>query len=243
MEEKAYKTMFENFKQAAKEVFLTKEEKKSDADQEDDDNRQIEDIVLERADEEVKKEEQEETKASKVKLDEAVTIQEKQKNELPKKVKTIAANNEVDTGFISESTKIQGDIITDSNLMFAGEIKGNIESKNNIVASGKVYGNIACKDLEINEAIIEGNITVQESVKVLMGSKIVGDVSAKSAVVNGHIEGNVMVKNDIKIYKNACIIGDISAGTMYVEDGAVIKGVVNPFVINNEEDKENKEND
>lgn len=29
MEEKAYKTMFENFKQAAKEVFLTKEEKRA----------------------------------------------------------------------------------------------------------------------------------------------------------------------------------------------------------------------
>ena len=45
-------------------------------------------------------------------------------------------DKEADTGFISSTTKIQGDIITESNLMFAGEIKGNIESKNSVVVSG-----------------------------------------------------------------------------------------------------------
>ncbi|NLA52444.1 MAG: polymer-forming cytoskeletal protein [Alcaligenaceae bacterium] len=240
MEERAYKTVLENFKQAAKEVFLPKESKRNGTNNKEHDmDSQMRSNVVGLNSEKIKKDdEREKTIELKLISDEAEAKPEKQKYAFTKKVSTPEPVKEVDTGLISESTKIEGDITTDSNLVFAGEIKGNIESKNNIIVSGKVYGNINCKDVEINEAVIEGNITVQESVKILEGSIIVGDVSANTAVVNGNIAGNVKIKNDIKIYKNAYIIGDITASTMYVEDGAVIKGVVNILAMNKEENEE-----
>lgn len=235
MEEKTYKTVFENFKQAAKEVFQTKDGHNEEYEMNDNDK--MGSSASERTDEMVKKDEGRKETNLKAISDDAAAKPQKQKGSYLKRPQETKSDKEADTGFISSTTKIQGDIITESNLMFAGEIKGNIESKNSVVVSGNVSGNITCKDVEINEAVIEGSITVQESVKVMKGSRIKGDITAYSAVINGDVEGNVTVKKDVKIYKNACVIGDISAGTMHVDDGAVIKGTVS-ILVNSEEDNE-----
>jgi len=54
------------------------------------------------------------------------------------------AITQIVTTFITEPTKIQGSIITDSNIEIAEEIQGNIDSKNTVTVTGNVHGDIKC---------------------------------------------------------------------------------------------------
>lgn len=132
-----------------------------------------------------------------------------------------------ETAYIPKGTKIKGDLSTHSNLTFAGEIEGDISSRRNVVVTGKIHGDTKCKDAEIKGAAIQGNINVSQLITFERGSSIVGNVSAGSGTIDGKVEGNLTIKEDIRICENGCVIGDITAGSISVEKGAVIKGQVN----------------
>ena len=93
------------------------------------DNDKMGSSASERTDEMVKKDEGRKETNLKAISDDAAAKPQKQKGSYLKRLQETKSDKEADTGFISSTTKIQGDIITESNLMFAGEIKGNIESK------------------------------------------------------------------------------------------------------------------
>lgn len=222
-----HKEKLKNFKQAAKEVFSLKTEKLSKNHDKDDENNQRKGNVLELGDENTELSVPPNEGARKKEIAKKIIekpVVYKQNSYSETSARAVTKN---ETTFITESTKIQGSIITDSNIVIAGEIQGDIESKNTVVATGKVYGDIKCKDAEINGANIEGNITVLEILTVGQDSIIVGDLSANNGKIDGKIKGNVAVMFDVKIHKDAFIIGDISANSISVENGAIIQGGVN----------------
>lgn len=133
---------------------------------------------------------------------------------------------EMNTAFVTESTRIVGSIITDSDIVIAGEIQGDVESTNTVVGLGKVLGNIKCKDAEMSGAYIEGDIAASEMLTVGKDSVIVGDLSANDGMIAGKIKGNIDMKSDVQIAKEATVLGDISASSINVERGAVIQGSV-----------------
>lgn len=207
--EKESKGMFDNFKQAASEVFSKKEE-------------------------EVKKPDLYggAATASGVKsVDEGFGKDAAKK---PEKTWRFQQNDKVDddidndeTAYIPKGTKIKGDLTTHSNLTFAGEIEGDIDSRKNVVVTGKIHGDMKCKDAEVKGASIQGNINVSQVIAFERGSSIVGNLSAGNGTIDGKVEGNLSIKEDIRICENGIVIGDITAGSISVEKGAVIKGQVN----------------
>lgn len=203
--EKESKGMFENFKQAASEVFSRKEEepKKSN-------------LYAGAAD----------THTAAKPGDDAFSKKPDKTWRFPQRDEKLEEDND-ETAYIPKGTKIKGDITTLSNLTFAGEIEGDIESRKSIVVTGRVHGDMKCRSAEIKGATIQGNITVEEALSFEHGSNIAGNLTAGSGTVDGKIEGNINVKDDIRICEHGCVIGDITAGSISVEKGAVIKGQVN----------------
>lgn len=207
--EKEQKGMFDNFKQAASEVFSKKEEEEKKANP-----------FGGAAD------------TSAVKTNDNGFGKDAGKK--PEKTwrfqKDDTVDNDVEndeTAYIPKGTKIKGDLTTHSNLTFAGEIEGDIESRKNIVVTGKVHGDMKCRDAEVKGASVQGNINVSQVIAFERGSSIVGNLSAGNGTIDGKVEGNLSIKEDIRICENGCVIGDITAGSISVEKGAVIKGQVN----------------
>lgn len=136
-------------------------------------------------------------------------------------------NSEIKTTFITEQTKIQGSIISESNVEIAGEIKGNVESKRTVIVMGKIHGNVDCKDAEFNGAHIEGDVTVVHLLEIGRDSVVVGDVTAENGRIAGKVKGTVAIKQELEIAKEALVLGDISANMVSVAKGAVIQGGMN----------------
>jgi|GEM_PF-1729303 len=207
--EKEQKGMFDNFKQAASEVFSKKEEEEKKANS-----------FGGAAD----------TPAVKTNDNGFGKDAGKKPEKSWRFQKDDPLDNDVDndeTAYIPKGTKIKGDLTTHSNLTFAGEIEGDIESRKNIVVTGKVHGDMKCRDAEVKGASVQGNINVSQVIAFERGSSIVGNLSAGNGTIDGKVEGNLSIKEDIRICENGCVIGDITAGSISVEKGAVIKGQVN----------------
>jgi len=209
--EKESKGMFDNFKQAASEVFSKKEEEEQKSPN----------VYGAAADTTaVKPNSSPLGKDTGKKPEKSWRFQQKDDN----------GDDDMDndeTAYIPKGTKIKGDLSTHSNLTFAGEIEGDIESRKNVVVTGKIHGDTKCRDAEIKGASIQGNINVSQVIAFERGSSIVGNLSAGNGTIDGKVEGNMNIKEDIRICENGCVIGDISAGSISVEKGAVIKGQVN----------------
>jgi len=81
------------------------------------------------------------------------------------------------TNRIVEGTTIKGDIISQADFRFDGELIGNFQSKGKIVIgpAGSVTGDIICKNADI-EGKINGKIQVSEILNVKHKASIHGEV-------------------------------------------------------------------
>lgn len=83
-------------------------------------------------------------------------------------------------------------------------IKGDIRSECNIVLEGKVHG----------------NVTTTEKLESFVGSEVVGNVKARSALIGGKVTGNVACDERISVDQQTKVVGDLSA------DEITISGIV-----------------
>jgi cytoskeletal protein CcmA (bactofilin family) len=93
-------------------------------------------------------------------------------------------------------------------LALGTTIEGNISTTESIRLDGTVIGNVSC----------ERRLVLGE------GSRIVGDVKANEASVNGNIDGNVIVRGLLQLLKTGKIKGSIRAEELKVEQGASYEG-------------------
>lgn len=129
-----------------------------------------------------------------------------------------------ETTVISKATRITGSISSDCSLEVLGTIEGNVECLGKLSVVGTVKGNCKGAEVYINTERLNGNIESESSVKIGVGTVVIGDVNGTSAVIAGAVKGEVDISGPVVIDSTAIIKGNINAKSIQINNGAVIDG-------------------
>ena len=112
--------------------------------------------------------------------------------------KSMATNSEKFDTIVGRTTTIQGNMVLLDSIRIDGRVLGNIES---------------APDCKIAVAIgPTGEVT--------------GDVKAHRVMVAGTVFGNIHAADRVELQKDSSVQGDISYGSIAVEHGAKLSGLV-----------------
>lgn len=128
------------------------------------------------------------------------------------------------TTYITKGTRIEGNLFTDGSVDIIGTVEGDVSCYGKLVVSGVINGKINASEIYANAAKINGEITSAGSVKIGVGSVIVGNVEAESAVIAGAINGDLDIKGPVIVDSTAVIMGNIKSRSVQINNGAVIEG-------------------
>ncbi|HKL79527.1 MAG TPA: polymer-forming cytoskeletal protein [Mobilitalea sp.] len=143
--------------------------------------------------------------------------------EMPK-LRALSVPNDDEVTVISKGTTINGTISSDGSLDIMGTITGDIECLGKLSITGKVNGNSTAAEVYVNTERLEGSINSEGSVKVGLGTVVIGDIIATSGVIAGAVKGEIDVNGPIVIDSTAIIKGNIKAKSVQINNGAVIEG-------------------
>ncbi|MBQ9607983.1 MAG: polymer-forming cytoskeletal protein [Lachnospiraceae bacterium] len=129
-----------------------------------------------------------------------------------------------DTTYITKGTTIKGSIETDGGIDVIGAVEGDVTCGGKLIIGGSIEGNINAGEIYANAAKIKGEITTEGSVKIGVGTVVVGNISATSAVIAGAINGDIDVHGPVIVDSTAVIMGDIKSRSVQINNGAVIEG-------------------
>lgn len=144
-------------------------------------------------------------------------------NEAEEKIFNVAEADE-ETTYITKGTRITGDLETEGSIDIIGVVEGSIACKGKVVVGGNVVGDITAGELYANSARIEGNVKSYGSVKVGVGTMIIGGIEGESAVIAGAVNGDIDVKGPVIVDSTAVIMGNIKSRSVQINNGAVIEG-------------------
>ncbi len=150
------------------------------------------------------------------------TAKEEEEKPAPKLRATAIADDEVTV--ISKGTTITGNISSDGSLDMMGTLTGDIECLGKLSITGKIVGNSSAAEVYVNTERLEGSITSEGSVKVGLGTVIIGDIIATSGVIAGAVKGEIDINGPIVVDSTAIIKGNIKAKSVQINNGAVIEG-------------------
>ncbi|MFA9375394.1 MAG: polymer-forming cytoskeletal protein [Lachnotalea sp.] len=125
---------------------------------------------------------------------------------------------------ITKGTTIKGDIDSTGSLEIVGSVTGNVTCSGKLTITGTVAGNSKANEIFADSAKIEGEVVSEGTVKIGVGSVIIGNLTATSAVIAGAINGNIDVKGPVIVDSSAVIMGDIKSRSVQINNGAVIEG-------------------
>ena len=97
---------------------------------------------------------------------------------------------------IGQGTQVNGDIKIAESLRIDGQLTGNVLS-------------------------LDGH---DPAVAIGMNGLIVGNVKAARVILSGTLKGSVYATGKVEILNGANIEGDVVYGSLYVEDGAILRG-------------------
>ena len=159
-------------------------------------------------------------------VDEDVTVEEEYEIEEPaQEVKpAVKATDEDQVTVITRGTTINGSIVSDCSLNVMGTINGDIECIGKLTISGNVVGNSVASDVYVNAKRLDGNIDSEGTVKIGLGTVVVGDIKAGSAVVAGAVKGELDIKGPVIFDSTAIIKGNVKAKSVQMNNGAVLEG-------------------
>lgn len=129
-----------------------------------------------------------------------------------------------ETTVISKATRITGSISSDCSLEVLGTIEGNVECLGKLSVVGTVKGNCKGAEVYVNTERLNGNIESESSVKIGVGTVVIGDVNGTSAIIAGAVKGEVDISGPVVIDSTAIIKGNINAKSIQINNGAVIDG-------------------
>lgn len=129
-----------------------------------------------------------------------------------------------DTTYITKGTTIKGNIETDGGIDVIGTVEGDIKCAGKLIIGGTVEGNIDAGEVYANAAKIKGEVVTEGSVKIGVGTVVVGNVTATSAVIAGAVNGDIDVQGPVIVDSTAVIMGDIKSRSVQINNGAVIEG-------------------
>ncbi len=132
------------------------------------------------------------------------------------------ATDEVST--ITQGTIIRGDIISNGSLNIEGEVQGNVGCNGKLVVTGTVTGDSNSAEFFADSAKVEGEVVSTGTVKIGLGSVIIGNVTSSSAVIAGAIKGDIDVQGPVVVDTSAVVMGNIKSRSVQINNGAVIEG-------------------
>ncbi|MDE5873006.1 MAG: polymer-forming cytoskeletal protein [Lachnospiraceae bacterium] len=147
-----------------------------------------------------------------------ISISQKEENE---NVESILSE---DTTYVTKGTTIKGSISTEGGIDLIGTVEGDVECKGKLIVGGCVKGNVVAGEVYANAARIEGETKSDGSVKIGVGTVVVGNIIASSAVIAGAVNGDIDVKGSVIVDSTAVIMGNIKSRSVQINNGAVIEG-------------------
>ncbi len=142
----------------------------------------------------------------------------------PKTTPAPAHGDEDQVTVITKGTTINGSIISDCSLNVMGTINGDIECVGKLTISGNVAGNSTASDVFVSAKRLNGNIDSEGTVKVGLGTVVIGDIKAGSAVVAGAVKGELDIQGPVVIDSTAIIKGNVKAKSVQMNNGAILEG-------------------
>ena len=124
-----------------------------------------------------------------------------------KETKLKAASIEDEVTIITKGTTIEGNISSVGSLEIMGSINGDVECLGKLTITGTVTGNSTASEIYVNTERLEGSLTSEGSIKVGLGTVIIGDINATSGVIAGAVKGEIDIKGPVVIDSTAIIKG------------------------------------
>lgn len=150
---------------------------------------------------------------------------ETEKNEQEEsKLRAASVANDDEVTIISKGTVINGSITSDGSLEINGNITGDIDCLGKLTITGKIVGNSSAAEVFVNTERMEGSITSEGTVKIGLGTVVIGDIVATSGVIAGAVKGEIDVNGPIVIDSTAIIKGNIKAKSVQINNGAIVEG-------------------
>lgn len=125
---------------------------------------------------------------------------------------------------ITEGTSISGNLQSIGSIEVRGKVTGDVECNGKLTITGVVRGNSNAAEFFADAAKIEGEIRTDGTVKIGLGSVVIGNISATSAVIAGAIKGDIDVQGPVVVDTSAVVMGNIKSRSVQINNGAVIEG-------------------
>ena len=129
-----------------------------------------------------------------------------------------------ETSIITEGTRLKGNMESPGSFDIRGTIQGDVTCNGKLVVTGTIIGNSASSEFFADAAKIEGEVVSTGTVKVGLGSVIIGNITATSAVIAGAIKGDIDVQGPVVVDTSAVVMGNIKSRSVQINNGAVIEG-------------------
>lgn len=129
-----------------------------------------------------------------------------------------------EVSLITAGTCIKGNMETTGSFEIEGKIEGDIKCNGKLTVIGSVVGNSASSEFFADAAHVEGEVVSSGTVKVGLGSVIIGNITATSAVIAGAVKGDIDVQGPVVVDTSAVIMGNIKSRSVQINNGAVIEG-------------------
>lgn len=77
------------------------------------------------------------------------------------------------------------------------------------------------------DGVVTGRLEVGGNLRIGRSGQVVANiVCAKDVVIAGRVEGDLICEQEIRLEASAVVLGDVSGGTLVVEEGAVLRGLI-----------------
>ncbi|MBQ7954315.1 MAG: polymer-forming cytoskeletal protein [Lachnospiraceae bacterium] len=130
-----------------------------------------------------------------------------------------------ETAIITAGMTITGDVASEGSLEVIGAINGNVDILGKLNITGTICGNSKAAEIYADNAKITGEISSEGSVKIGQSSVIIGNITAKSAVIAGAVKGDIDVQGPVILDTSAIVMGNIKSKSVQINNGAVIEGM------------------
>ena len=129
-----------------------------------------------------------------------------------------------EVAIITSGMTIRGNMDSVGSIEVQGSIDGDVRCNGKLVVTGHISGNSASSEFFADAAKIEGEVVTTGTAKVGVGSVIIGNITATSAVIAGAVKGDIDVNGPVVVDTSAVVMGNIKSRSVQINNGAVIEG-------------------
>lgn len=125
---------------------------------------------------------------------------------------------------ITEGSSLTGNLQSQGSIDLRGTVTGDVQCNGKLTVTGTIRGNTTSSEFFADNAKMEGEVTSTGTVKIGLGSVVIGNITATSAVIAGAIKGDIDVQGPVVVDTSAVVMGNIKSRSVQINNGAVIEG-------------------